>query len=317
MTSTARWYGMLGNLTVETEIPIPDLPPVRARGAAGGRPADLEIVTGRLPAIASPLQIDPDGTLTLTVDGVARFRAEGGRRIVVEPDPRNAAEAHIRTYLLGTVLGTVFHQRGTLPLHASTVLVGNRAVAVTGASGAGKSTLAHALLRAGCALIADDVTPVSFDRDGGPVAWPLLPQLKLWRDALERASLPADGLETIARRYDKFRLPAVGAFAEAPAPLAAVLTLDDGPAPALVRLTALQGVATVIRQTYRPVIGRTIRGADVILREAGRLVGATAVLRLERPRDATRIDDLARLVVEAVQAGPEWTVAGRAASALA
>ena len=45
-----------------------------------------------------------------------------------------------------------------LILHASTVALGGRAVAITGKSGSGKSTLALELISRGCALIADDRT---------------------------------------------------------------------------------------------------------------------------------------------------------------
>lgn len=47
---------------------------------------------------------------------------------------------------------------GQLQLHASTVVINDRAVAITGPSGSGKSTLALALISRGATLLADDIT---------------------------------------------------------------------------------------------------------------------------------------------------------------
>ncbi|SMX39771.1 HPr kinase/phosphorylase [Octadecabacter ascidiaceicola] len=47
---------------------------------------------------------------------------------------------------------------GQLQLHASTVVIGNKAVAICGPSGSGKSALALELLSLGATLLADDIT---------------------------------------------------------------------------------------------------------------------------------------------------------------
>lgn len=47
---------------------------------------------------------------------------------------------------------------GHLQLHASTVVIGARAVAITGPSGSGKSGFALALMSRGATLLADDMT---------------------------------------------------------------------------------------------------------------------------------------------------------------
>lgn len=47
---------------------------------------------------------------------------------------------------------------GRLQLHASTVVLNNKAVAITGPAGAGKSGLALELMSRGATLLADDIT---------------------------------------------------------------------------------------------------------------------------------------------------------------
>ena len=301
MSRSPRQRGALASLTVETEIPIPGLPPAPDSMS----PADVEIVTGTvgLAADGSGSAVDADGTLLLDVPDVARFRVEGGRRITVETCCGPECASHVRTFLLGTAIGTIFHQRGILPLHASTVRVGDAAVAIAGPSGAGKSTLAHALTRAGHALVADDVTPVTLADDGSAWAWPLLPQVKLWRDALDRADIPAVGLETIAARLDKFRLPETRAFATAPVRLGAVVVLADSEAEreALVPLWGLRGLTALRAQLYRPGIAVAVRGADPLFTDLGRIAAQILVARLERRRDEHRLDNLVESAVEALR----------------
>ena len=56
---------------------------------------------------------------------------------------------------------------GQVQLHASTVVVNGRAVAITGPSGAGKSAFALALIARGATLLADDITWL--ERQGGVI----------------------------------------------------------------------------------------------------------------------------------------------------
>ncbi len=57
------------------------------------------------------------------------------------------------------------------------------AIAVAGATGAGKSTLAAWFSRQGLALIGDDVIALK-PAEGGMVALPGPPRVRLWREAL-------------------------------------------------------------------------------------------------------------------------------------
>lgn len=58
---------------------------------------------------------------------------------------------------------------GHLQLHASTVVIGARAVAITGPSGSGKSGFALALMSRGAILLSDDITWVQAT-DAGLIA---------------------------------------------------------------------------------------------------------------------------------------------------
>lgn len=85
----------------------------------------------------------------------------------------------IEGFLLGAALAFYLESVGIPALHASAIVWRDRAVAFLSNSGNGKSTLAATLVRAGCALLSDDIVPVQ--RLGGAfVGQPGVPQMRLW-----------------------------------------------------------------------------------------------------------------------------------------
>ncbi|MEV9042980.1 hypothetical protein AB0072_26060, partial [Klebsiella pneumoniae] len=88
--------------------------------------------------------VTEDGTVRLAIRGLVHILVQGGRHITVDIiDSRD--ERGWRLFLLGAALGYLCHQRGVFPLHAASLTVGGRTIALAGESGAGKSTLAFAL----------------------------------------------------------------------------------------------------------------------------------------------------------------------------
>ena len=83
--------------------------------------------------------------------------------------------------------------RGILPLHASAVVLHDKAWLIVGTSGAGKSTLAAELLGAGAQLLADDLTPLS--PGAQPLVWRGRPAMRLHPatcDTFEHAAPPQE-----------------------------------------------------------------------------------------------------------------------------
>ncbi|MBF0395098.1 MAG: hypothetical protein HQL38_20680, partial [Alphaproteobacteria bacterium] len=136
-------------------------------------------------------------------------------------------------------------QRGLLPLHASCVAIGGRAIAFSGVSGAGKSTLAAAFHRQGHSVLSDDVTVVDVEAPGGPLVLPSFPRLKLWGDVMNAFALPREGLERSRAELDKFHVPLSGRFQADPLPLAAIYHLEEARLPGQERAERLNPVTAV------------------------------------------------------------------------
>jgi hypothetical protein len=188
---------------VASAIALPDLP----RWIGDPRAPDVRIEIGTVPTfehsvMTTPmLQIDGEGRARFGINGVADYLVENGRRITIAPQaPIDSPD--IRLFLLGSGFGLLCHQRGVLPIHASTVDIDGEAVLLAGASGAGKSTLAAAFLRRGLVL-SDDVSPL--DLSGvEPVILPGLRRIRLWSDSIVDAGWNKQDMERCRAGLEKF-----------------------------------------------------------------------------------------------------------------
>jgi hypothetical protein len=133
-----------------------------------------------------------------------QFRLSADLRSVTCTAVRGLDEELIRYLFLGLVLSFILHRRGRPTLHAGAVRVGEGAVAFTAPPGVGKSSLTAYCVRAGHAVLSDDVVPLARGEDG-VLALPGVPQLRLWPDAAaalweDPARLPRHALQTEKRQ---------------------------------------------------------------------------------------------------------------------
>ena len=120
-----------------------------------------------------------DGSTYARWNGVGEFRvAADGRRIVCRPAEASSAES-FQVYLLGQALACALVKQAIEPLHATAIVVDDRAVAFLGGSAFGKSTLAASFLGAGYPLLTDDLLIVR-ESPHGALAYPGPPRLKLF-----------------------------------------------------------------------------------------------------------------------------------------
>jgi hypothetical protein len=171
---------------------------------------------------------------------VGRFAVLGGEQVIVEPAD-GADGRELAAVIHGTVAGLVLAQRGRFALHASTVEVGDGAIAVAGRSGAGKSTAALALHRAGHPLVTDDVSAVRWSA-GTPEVVPYGRPWHVWPDTAAALGLDLTGAVRVEPAQPKLSLPALPS---APVTLRAIAVLRPDPAARAVTATRVTGVAAV------------------------------------------------------------------------
>ena len=283
-----RAYG----LTIDSELELPELRP--APHGASDTP-DLTVRRDAVPAGELPTgqQITPylwadSQSVRLSIPGVAHFFISGGDTITVDPAPGVDADS-VRLFLLGSALGSALFQRGYLVLHGNAVQVGERCMCCLGVSGAGKSTLAAGFWRRGHAVLADDVVAV----DAQCRALPAFPRIKLWQDSADQLNVDTAKLRRIRPIEAKFNLP-IPAPADTALPIRWVYILDshEGPDLRLEHVSGLAKFAPLHDNTYgvRIVEGMSLRSEH--LRLCGQLAGRIRLVKVTRPRQGFRLNDL-------------------------
>jgi hypothetical protein len=286
-------YKVFG-LNLRSELAIPELPlaPAGAEHAVVIRRDALDAGDG-----PNGYSQTDAGTL-LRIPNVGRFLIRDGREIIVEP-AEGASERNVRLFLLGSALGALLHQRGLLPLHANAIEMDGRAVAFSGHSGAGKSTIAAWFHDRGRRILSDDVCVIGFDSAGGAVAYPGIPRLRLWREALEASGRETGEYSRSFDALDKYDVPSEHRALE-PMSLAAIYLLRqaDGTAgaPAIERLHGVDSVETLMSNTYRGAYLQTIERTGEHLAACLRVARQVPVFRAARLWGFDRFDEQARLL---------------------
>lgn len=244
-------------------------------------------------------------SLSFSVRGTGRWDITGGIHVTITPDP-SAKDHALRLFTLGSAWAAIGYQRGWAMLHGSAVEIGGKAVLLSGAQERGKSTLAAAMAMRGHALLADDLVRVDPARAGeAALLHPVPPRFKLWRDAVEQLDLQGDIVARDHFREDKFQLAIGQAPRLEPVPLGAIVLLEWSSEPSLTSMSGAAAVRAVVAAcTFRP----EMLAAMALEAEQGallaRIVSATPVFRLARPRDFARLAQSCELLERLEHAGP-------------
>lgn len=192
---------------------------------------DFRIVIARVPLTAMAVTnihrrgilassgTDSNHNLYLHWEGVASYRASGGDLLEVEVYTED--KDVLSLFTVSEALAMILFQRNYYLLHASAVQIGEKAVVFMGAPGAGKSTTAAAFVKAGCRLLSDDLTALSFDDQGKPFVVPAYPQLKIWENTVKGLGMNLENLERVSEGVNKFAVTPRDSFPDQMLPLGA------------------------------------------------------------------------------------------------
>jgi hypothetical protein len=199
-TRAAHSYTLCGWHTL-SDIPLTGLP----TSVCGDKNVDIliQVTPGHAPPVGKNwgrgvLEHAGEGWL-IKIQSVADFEVIGGRQIRVWP-AAGATQKDIEIFLFGLAWATLCYQRGLLPLHASAITTKRGITAFAGPSGAGKSTTAALMGSFGYELVADDMLPISLNREAVPGAWPYLRRLKLEDGPIAQLALTPD--ELVSEKLD-------------------------------------------------------------------------------------------------------------------
>jgi hypothetical protein len=211
----------------------------------------------------------------IEVAGIGRLVVEDGREVTATPALSRQARA------------IALVQRGFAVLHASAVLIEDEVVAFVGDCGAGKSTVAAALCSRGHGLVADDV--VGIDVSTLELVEPIAEPLRLRTDVLSTLDIDSAGLRPV--EWDKRELP-LPSTTSAGLRLATVYVLADAEEVYIETLDRQGALFELARNSPAQTLARfagSAAGWSALVATARRVT----VRRLARPRDLTKLADLA------------------------
>ena len=233
-------------------------------------------------------------------DGTRFLADQDGTRIWGEPGP-GLTEEDLLVYLLGPILGFVLRRRGRMALHASSVVIGDRAVALMGAAGVGKSTTAAALALRGWPVLCEDIC--ALDESKGMVrVSPGYPRVCLWPDSVKFLFSSSNALPLIVSGWEKRFLALDGSrarFASNSPVLGAIYLLlprsASSSAPHIEPVSQRDAALQLVQNTYMNYLldkRQRAKEFDAI----SRVVSATHCFQVTPSSDPARLSAMAALI---------------------
>jgi hypothetical protein len=253
LSAAATHTYILCGWRTQSEIPLTSVPTLV--NDANNVDVAIHIATGRSPMAKRLGRFSFHHTTErslIRIENVADFEIKTGRQIRVWP-AKGAKQKDIEIFLFGPAWATLCHQRGTLPLHTSAIVSGTSITAFAGHSGVGKSTTAALLNSLGYRLAADDILPVTFNRNSVPGAWPYLRRLKLHREPITQLSFTSTEIVSEALDRERYFVYPKHAADDKWSKLDRIYLLEVDPTcphVSIDRITGAEAVRTLIDQTY-------------------------------------------------------------------
>lgn len=270
------------------------------------------------PDYASPPGLDDDESaillyrlescLVLRCDTVD-FYIRSDRILCHARDPES--RYFVESLLLGVVLACWLEWRDVPVLHASAVVIDERAVAFLADSGSGKSSIAAELVQAGHPLLTDDVLPVDHS-DGTYLGHPGYPQVRVWPDKARHLLGHYEHLSLVNPAFSKRRVfigeEGFGAFCGTSQPLACLYIperrdpTDWGTQVRITPVSPREGLMTLIEYSF---MGRIVEKLGMHAHRLGffsRMVSRVPVRRVVYPSGYDHLPRVRQAILDDLKA---------------
>ena len=230
------------------------------------------------------------GSLVVNTSDAGWFRIDENSGTVEAPRVGDSVAREVRLWttpmlLLATLAGRV-------PLHAASVDIGGKVVALAAPGGFGKTTLVTALVAHGHRLMAEDITIVD-EPDRMVLAGPDL--LRLRPPTPEHIALPPSW-ETVASTPDRYFVR-TGTRDSSPAPLAAIVFVKTGTRIELVERSDARRLADLWQVGFHlPNMADRTRSFDAI----ASLADSVPIYDLGRPMEWSVLGETVSIIEELV-----------------
>ena len=203
----------------------------------------------------------------------------------------------LRTFLLNRIVTAFWRQRNYLLLHGSAIATPRGVMIFAGISGSGKSTLATAFAQRGYLVLADEISVITFCRQGIPQLLPAGGQRKLWRAAARKLGQSGDVGRAIRVELEK----SYRSVTQREAKLLTVhcLYILQAAQVEQVTLQPLEGIAKLApiqSNLYQPQLPAELQQRNALLQQLAQLANQVDVQLLTRPRQHFAVDQLVALL---------------------
>lgn len=250
-------------------------------------------VPEELPGAQRPrpwIQVTADQAL-IKFSGGAGLLVEGGKDVTVQWQPEPGDTSDPSWLIQGWAVTMAMLQRGDLSLHAATLQIGDKVIAVAGHRGAGKSTTSMGLRQRGHKLLIDDVTLIEF-RDREAWTTPYSRNVHLLPDAAAAVGLDFEALPLLAGGRNKVAFRAEDP-PEEPHKIDHIIVLAPGKSVEEVRVIERRGfsrVTTLTGHTRRDGIAPLVLGHDRYFSLLTKLADSAPVWEINRPKEEWTLD---------------------------
>lgn len=295
-----KWYYYrIYGLNVKSDIEISELLPIEE---VEENRIDIKIIKGIIPkevidSIPSYSWFKYDvKNMVFTVENVGSFYIYNGENIIVQPS-ENADKQMVKTFILGTSFGMILSQRNKVAIHGGSILIGEKAIVLTGQSGAGKSTLTNAFRHYEYPFIADDVSSTIEFQDEIFVE-PAYPQQKICRDAMEKMGYNIEDFRLIDEGREKYVIPAHKSFVKEKRKLEAIFEIEpyDGEEVKIEEVLGGDKMKAILRNIYRIELIAPHGIPPVYFKKVINIAKKVLVYRIKRPRDQFSVDKQIELI---------------------